>query len=321
MIVQADIRTEDGRVNDTLWVTDRAGHKITAEDQLRELRLSLILIEHFSRRLHRATNPEAALVHFSRFASETMARPAWAQEFAALDQPEVLDALVRVLGESDFLWEDYLHARPEDLLPMVGNPAEWRRRGRGELVGELQAGAGRRERRGRQGRRLPAVQGPRGLPRRLPRDPRPGVGARRHWPKSCRTWPKCSWRRPWRSPATIRRDSLPRRADGRHRCRPRSSRLGKFGGRELGFASDLELILVYDDRSIVDVRARSRPGPRLTVWSRPCGGSWPAARDRPSSSTSGSAPTAARGLRPRRCRRSPTTTGPMARRGATSVRP
>ena len=79
VIVQADIRTDDGRVNDTLWVTDRSGRKITAEDELRELRLSLILIEHFSRRLHRATNPEAALVHFSRFASATMARPAWAE--------------------------------------------------------------------------------------------------------------------------------------------------------------------------------------------------------------------------------------------------
>src|SRR5262249_36744281 len=86
---------------------------------------------------HRATNPQAALLHFSRFANETMARPAWAEEFAALDRPEVLDALVRVLGESDFLWEDYLHARPADLLPMVVNPAEWRRRDRGELADEL----------------------------------------------------------------------------------------------------------------------------------------------------------------------------------------
>ena len=177
MIGQADIRTDDGRVNDTLWVADRSGHKITDEAQLRELRLSLILIEHFSRRLHRATNPEAALVHFSRFASATMGRPAWAREFAALDQPEVLDALVRVLGESDFLWEDYLHARPEDLLPMVGNPAEWRRRDRGELMAELQqalAGADDDE---AQGGRLPAVQGPRGLPGGLPCDPRPGIRA------------------------------------------------------------------------------------------------------------------------------------------------
>src|SRR5207249_532247 len=78
MIVQADLRTDGGRVEDTLWVADRWGKKITAEPRLRELRLSLILIEHFSSRLPRATNPEAALVHFSRFATEAMARPDWA---------------------------------------------------------------------------------------------------------------------------------------------------------------------------------------------------------------------------------------------------
>src|SRR5205807_1419582 len=95
MIVQADIRTHAGRVDDTLWVTDRFGRKITAEPKLRELRLSLILIEHFCSRLPEATNPEAALLHFSRFATDTMARPNWAEEFAALDRPETLDALAR----------------------------------------------------------------------------------------------------------------------------------------------------------------------------------------------------------------------------------
>src|SRR5208282_2694293 len=126
-IVQSEIRTIDDRVDDVLWVTDRWGHKITSEAKLRELRLSLILIEHFSSRLPRATDPEAALVHFSRFAADTMARPDWGDEYAALDRPEVLDALVKVLGESDFLWEDYLHAQPENLLPMINDPRRWRR--------------------------------------------------------------------------------------------------------------------------------------------------------------------------------------------------
>ncbi len=110
-----------------LWVTDRWGHKITSEPKLRELRLSLLLIERFSRRLPRATDPEAALVHFSRFATETMARPDWAEEYEALEKPEVLDALVRMLGESQFLWEDYLHAQPENVLHMICDPAEWTR--------------------------------------------------------------------------------------------------------------------------------------------------------------------------------------------------
>ena len=46
---------------------------------------------------------------------------------------------MRVLGESDFLWEDYLLVRPEDLLPMICNPSEWRRLDPAEMAAELEA--------------------------------------------------------------------------------------------------------------------------------------------------------------------------------------
>jgi glutamate-ammonia-ligase adenylyltransferase len=252
MIVQADIRTaeRDDRIDDTLWVTDRGGHKITAEGRLRELRLSLILIEHFSSRLHRATNPEAALVHFSRFATETMARPAWAEQFAALDRPAVLDALVRVLGESDFLWEDYLQTRPEDLLPMVGNPAEWRRRDPGALAAELSAA-------------LAEAQGDEERVRALRRfkdrsvfragfrailETAPPEMLSEELSDAAEVLVKAAYTVAADAPGA--RLPLPLRAGGR--IAPAALfALGKFGGRELGFASDLELILVYDDRPVV----------------------------------------------------------------------
>ena len=174
MIVQADIGTWDGRVDDTFWVTDRFGRRIEAESQLRELRLSLILIEHYSSYLPHATNPEAALVHFSRFAADTMARPDWVEEYAALDRPEVLDALVRVLGESDFLWEDYLHAQPENLLPMIGDPDQWRRgRSPGELAADRDAALALARTLDEKAPARWAVPRPGVLPRRGAGDPRP----------------------------------------------------------------------------------------------------------------------------------------------------
>jgi glutamate-ammonia-ligase adenylyltransferase len=250
MIVEADIRTEDGRADDTLWVTGRAGQKITDEAQLGQLRLSLILIEHFSSRLQRATNPEAALIHFSRFATETMSRPGWAEEFAALDRPEVLDALVRVLGESDFLWEDYLHARPEELLPMVVTPAEWRRRDRRELEADLHA-------------RLAAAPDPparsaafqrfkdrevfrAGFRAILERDPAPEILA-----DELSDAAEVLLEAAFAAAAEELVEVLPRRANGRTAPAALFA-LGKFGGRELGFGSDLELIFVYDDRQAVE---------------------------------------------------------------------
>jgi glutamate-ammonia-ligase adenylyltransferase len=257
MITQADIRTEDGRVNDTLWVTTRAGQKITSQEELRELRLSLILIEHFSSRLHRATNPLAALLHFSRFANETMARSDWAEEFQALDRPEVLDAMVRVLGESDFLWEDYLHARPEDLLPMVLNPAEWRRRQRCELAADLHEalalaltlacdveaqGAVLRRFKDREIFRagFRAILASTATPETLADELSDAAEVLLQEAFAIATQ------------ARPDADAVPRRADGRP-VPAALFALGKFGGRELGFGSDLELIFVYDDRDVAPV--------------------------------------------------------------------
>ena len=139
-IVRADVRTvgAEGLVDDTLWITDRSGRPLTDPDRLLALKYALILIEHFSTMLPRATDPESALVHFSRFANDLMARPGRAREFESFDRPEVLDALVRVLGESRFLWEDFLLVQPENILPLIDDPSRWRhRRSREELADGL----------------------------------------------------------------------------------------------------------------------------------------------------------------------------------------
>jgi [glutamine synthetase] adenylyltransferase / [glutamine synthetase]-adenylyl-L-tyrosine phosphorylase len=251
-IIRADVRTEGGRVDDAFWVTDRFGRRIDDEVRLRELRLSLILIEHCSSYLPHATDPEAALVHFSRFARETMARPDWAQEYAALDRPEVLDALVRVLGESDFLWEDYLHAQPEDLLPMIGDPGQWGRvRTPAELAADRDAALSASSDLDEKARAL----------RRF-RDReffRAGVvailgrcGGPEGFSAALSDLAEALLQGADRVVCEELAAILPRRADGR----PAPSALlalGKCGGRELGFGSDLELMLVYDDRDIAEV--------------------------------------------------------------------
>ena len=248
-IVHAEIRTTDDRVDDTIWVTDRWGKKIVDELRLRELRFSLILIEEFSARLPRAADPEAALVHFSQFATETMARPDWAEEFVAIETPEVLDALVRILGESHFLWEDYLHAQPENILPMIRDPAQWiRLPGQKELADELTSAlrsATTAETRARAIQRLRDREVFRA-------DMRAILGLSRDQDQFSaeladvaevllraafelalqETADRLAWKAPKRIPPSV------------------LCALGKFGGRELGFGSDLEILVVYDDRTV-----------------------------------------------------------------------
>jgi [glutamine synthetase] adenylyltransferase / [glutamine synthetase]-adenylyl-L-tyrosine phosphorylase len=246
-IVQAEIRTHDDAVADQLWVTDRWGHKITSPSKLRELRLSLILIENFSRRLPHATDPEAALLHFSQFATETMSRPDWAKEFAALEQPEVLEALARVLGESHFLWEDFLHAQPENVLPMICDPTAWNRaRTPNELATELDASiaaAPTPEERCRAIRRF--------RDREIFRaDIRSILGRSAGQGRFSAELSDVA-EALLRAAFVVAVEQIdlhsPQREIGQALPMVLCA-LGKFGGRELGFASDLEVMIVYDDR-------------------------------------------------------------------------
>jgi glutamate-ammonia-ligase adenylyltransferase len=255
-VVQAAVSTRSGRVDDTFWVTDQFGRRIVDESRLRELRLSLTLIEHCSGYLPHATNPESALVHFSRFAADTMARPDWGEEYAAIDRPEVLDALVRVLGESDFLWEDFLHAQPENLLPMVSDPAQWRlRRTPAELEAERDAALA-----------AAADADGKALALRRFRDRelfRAGVrailglsGGPAGFAAELSDVAEVLLRGADRLAHLELGAELPR--DPRGLPVPSALlALGKCGGRELGFGSDLELMLVYDDREVTGPAAAS----------------------------------------------------------------
>jgi [glutamine synthetase] adenylyltransferase / [glutamine synthetase]-adenylyl-L-tyrosine phosphorylase len=137
-ISQVFVVSAGARVRDTLFVTDRRGEKITTPDRQRELRAATVLIKHFTHLLPRSPNPEAALIHFHEYLGELFARPSWPDELASLERPEVLDALARLLGVSEFLWDDFLRMQYENLFPVVANvDGLGQARGQDELRAEL----------------------------------------------------------------------------------------------------------------------------------------------------------------------------------------
>ena len=120
-IARVSVDSVGNRVQDTLYVTDENGHKITNPTRQRELRTTTVLIKHFSHLLPLSPNPESALLHFGEFISELLKRPNWPDELSSLERPEVLDALARLLGVSDFLWDDFLRMQHANLFPVVQN--------------------------------------------------------------------------------------------------------------------------------------------------------------------------------------------------------
>ncbi len=88
-------------------------------ERQRELRAATVLVKHFTHLLPHSPNPEAALHHFHEYLGELFRRPSWPDELASLERPEVLEALARLLGVSDFLWDDFLRMQYANLFPVV----------------------------------------------------------------------------------------------------------------------------------------------------------------------------------------------------------
>ncbi len=106
-------------VFDTLYVTNQDKLKITDENRLKELRAAVVLIKHFTHLLPGSPNPETALLQFRELLEELFKRETWYEELSSLNRFDVLDALARLLGVSTFLWEDFLRLQHENLFPVV----------------------------------------------------------------------------------------------------------------------------------------------------------------------------------------------------------
>ncbi|MGC9349371.1 MAG: glutamine synthetase adenylyltransferase [Anaerolineae bacterium] len=139
-IARMNVESVGNRAQDTLYVTDANGRKITSEDKQRELRAATVLIKHFTHLLPRTPDPETALLHFREFISQLFRQPDWPDELATLENPEVLNALARLLGVSEFLWDDFLRMQHANLFPVVRDmDALETKKTRPELQEELEA--------------------------------------------------------------------------------------------------------------------------------------------------------------------------------------
>jgi [glutamine synthetase] adenylyltransferase / [glutamine synthetase]-adenylyl-L-tyrosine phosphorylase len=139
-IAQVLVSSAGNQVRDTLFVTDENGQKITNPDRQRELRAATVLIKHFTHLLPYSPNPESALLHFPEFISQLFKRANWPDELGSLERPEVLQAMARLLGVSDFLWDDFLRMQYVNLYPVVTDmDALATAKTRTELQAELEA--------------------------------------------------------------------------------------------------------------------------------------------------------------------------------------
>jgi glutamate-ammonia-ligase adenylyltransferase len=118
-ILRVSVNSLGHRIHDTLFVTDGHGRKITDPLAQQQLRATTVLVKHFTHLLPTLPNPESALLHFHEFVAQLVSRAEWTRDLASIERPDVLEALAKLLGVSDFLWQDFLRMQHSNLFPVV----------------------------------------------------------------------------------------------------------------------------------------------------------------------------------------------------------
>lgn len=253
---QMEIRTDGSRVRDTLFVTDDSGRKLVDEQRQQVLRTAVVLIQHFTDLLPQSPNPEAALLHFQELLERELLEPDWLSRLASLRRPEVLSALAKLLGVSDLLWEDFLRLQHANVFPVVTDIVGLRLRKPRELLSaELAAELSSTHTFAEQCDRLNAFKD-----REMFRiDMRHVTGIVPEFVEFARELTDLAEAVIAGACGVAEREVIDRTPTSGQTSEDRTwasglrycvAALGKLGGRELGFASDIELLFLFDDPSV-----------------------------------------------------------------------
>ncbi len=110
------IRTFHGRVEDRLYLTDSFGGKIEDRETIERIKFSVLLTKQFTYFLAKAPDPYTALSRFEVIIKDIVRQPFREEWFRHLTDPRNLKDLARLLGTSDYLWEDFIRLQYESLL-------------------------------------------------------------------------------------------------------------------------------------------------------------------------------------------------------------
>jgi glutamate-ammonia-ligase adenylyltransferase len=113
------IRTVANKIEDEFSFLDAQGNRITDADRLDQVKFSVLLTKQFTYFLASAPDPYAALCRFEQLVERVFELPEQGRWAELLSNPLILRDLARLLGASDYLWEDFIRLQYETLLPML----------------------------------------------------------------------------------------------------------------------------------------------------------------------------------------------------------
>ena len=127
-IEQVGIHTIKNRIEDEIDLLDSHGNKIENLDVINQIKLSVLLTKQFTYFLGKAPNPSSALDRFDHLVEDILKLPGQKKRWTELFSNSLtLQDLARILGTSDFLWEDFIRLQYETILPMLESGGKRRR--------------------------------------------------------------------------------------------------------------------------------------------------------------------------------------------------
>jgi glutamate-ammonia-ligase adenylyltransferase len=121
-ITKAQFENDGTKLHDRFHVRNRYGQKLLDQADQQQLRLTAVLIKQFTHALTWAPDPAKALESFDQFLDLIVKDQGKKGKNQALDfvsDKKTFPLLARLLGASDFLWEDFLRRQHGNLLPML----------------------------------------------------------------------------------------------------------------------------------------------------------------------------------------------------------
>ena len=248
-ITKAQIECDGAKLHDRFFVRNRDGQKLLDPADQQQLRLTAVLIKQFTHALTWASDPAKALASFDQFLDlivKDQGKDGKSQALDFVSDKKTFPLLAQLLGASDFLWEDFLRRQHDNLLPLLTEyrdaplikPQAILRKELGRLVARAKTDEERKEALNRfKDREMFRI------------DIKHIVEPSSNFPDFSlaltelaevimeRSITDCS--------AKLEKSyGRPRLADKKP-CPFAVLGLGKFGGRELGYASDIEVLFVY----------------------------------------------------------------------------
>lgn len=115
---EVEIRSVGAEAHDRFLISDRSRRKLGRAEEAR-LRMAVGFVKQFTHFLPGAPDPAEAMRYFTQFLQELLQRRLPFRSVASFMEAESLAALARLLGSSRFLWEDFVRMQLDNLLPVL----------------------------------------------------------------------------------------------------------------------------------------------------------------------------------------------------------